>query len=197
MYNIILYNLGDINYTNNNINVFSIQENTSFFELFNNKKILELTGPIIITKNKEILEYDFSKIFEQLSNNKITKLFTMPDPINSSLEDKLIDLIYTDKITNDDAINIYKILIKYSYNLNFKGIFLDNFIGFSDAVIYKNFSKYIYTYKDIENFSILYTYIINSFYKFQEVIPLSIKIINKDYYFNNAIFYNDIEKLIY
>lgn len=187
------YNI--INYNNKEKQIFSGDK--PYIELFNNNKILSLNGPIIITKNEKILDYDFSTIIKQLPANNTIKLFTLPDPINSSIKDKCINLIYNDIISNDTAIALYKTLIKYNYDLNFKGIFLDDFIGFSDIEAYKNFSKYVYQYKELENFSILYTYIINSFYKPQEVIPMSIKLIDKNYYFNNAIFYNDIEKLIY
>lgn len=193
MYTTIL--IGQKTNINKNSNI-SLIISSNNDEIFNNEEILKINTPIIIAQDDSCLNYDFLPIISQLNDNNI-KLLALPNPINSSINDKLIDLVYNSILSNDDAIFIYEQLKLYNYDINFKGIFLDNYIGFANIDEYKKFSNYALIYKNIKNLSILYTYIINKFYIMQEVIPMSIKTVRPEYYFNNAIFYNNIEKLIY
>ena len=169
---------------NNFLDIFNLDT-----ELFNNK-------PILIFKNPYLLEYSYLNLLKQIEINN-TKIVSMPDPKTSLIKEKLIELINQDDISNNEAIAIYKNLKANNYNTNLKGIFLDYMIGFLNTAEYNNFSKLLNKHIDLHNFSILYTYILNSYYNKFDVVPCSIKMVDERIDYNYAYFYNEIETLVY
>lgn len=188
--NFIVVSTKKLNITFNNIVVNKFSDIfTLSTDIFNDK-------PIAILKNPYLLEYNFLSLLKQLELNN-TKIISMPDPQNSLMRTKLVDLINQNYVTNDEAINIYKNLKQYNYNFDFKGIFLDYLIGFLNIDEYNKFRKLLNVFKDIGDFSILYTYILNIYYNKYEVVPCSIKMIDERIDYNYAYFYNEIEPLVY
>ena len=212
MYNILVYsdninliNSLDIDLKDINLVIVSTKKiNTifknivvnNFLDIFNLDTELFNDKPILIFKNPYLLEYSYLNLLKQIEINN-TKIVSMPDPKNSLIKEKLIELINQDDISNNEAIVIYKNLKANNYNTNLKGIFLDYMIGFLNTAEYNNFSKLLNKHIDLHNFSILYTYILNSYYNKFDVVPCSIKMVDERIDYNYAYFYNEIETLVY
>lgn len=212
MYNILVYsdninliNSLDIDLKDINLVIVSTKKiNTifknivvnNFLDIFNLDTELFNDKPILIFKNPYLLEYSYLNLLKQIEINN-TKIVSMPDPKNSLIKEKLIELINQDDISNNEAIVIYKNLKANNYNINLKGIFLDYMIGFLNTAEYNNFSKLLNKHIDLHNFSILYTYILNSYYNKFDVVPCSIKMVDERIDYNYAYFYNEIETLVY
>ena len=212
MYNILVYsdninliNSLDIDLKDINLVVISTKKINTIFEnivvnnfldIFNLDTKLFNDKPILIFKNPYLLEYSYLNLLKQIEINN-TKIISMPDPKNSLIKEKLIELINQDDISNNEAIAIYKNLKVNNYNTNLKGIFLDYMIGFLNTTEYNNFSKLLNKHIDLHNFSILYTYILNCYYNKFDVVPCSIKMIDERIDYNYAYFYNEIETLVY
>lgn len=212
MYNILVYsdninliNSLDIDLKDINLIIVSTKKINTIFEnivvnnfldIFNLDTELFNDKPMLIFKNPYLLEYSYLNLLKQIEINN-TKIISMPDPKNSLIKEKLIELINQDDISNNEAIAIYKNLKANNYNTNLKGIFLDYMIGFLNTTEYNNFSKLLNKHIDLHNFSILYTYILNCYYNKFDVVPCSIKMIDERIDYNYAYFYNEIETLVY
>lgn len=212
MYNILVYsdninliNSLDIDLKDINLVIVSTKKINTIFEnivvnnfldIFNLDTKLFNDKPMLIFKNPYLLEYSYLNLLKQIEINN-TKIISMPDPKNSLIKEKLIELINQDDISNNEAIAIYKNLKANNYNTNLKGIFLDYMIGFLNIAEYNNFSKLLNKHIDLHNFSILYTYILNNYYNKFDVVPCSIKMVDERIDYNYAYFYNEIETLVY
>ena len=171
MYNILVYsdninliNSLDIDLKDINLVVISTKKINTIFEnivvnnfldIFNLDTKLFNDKPILILKNPYLLEYSYLNLLKQIEINN-TKIISMPDPKNSLIKEKMIELINQDDISNNEAIAIYKNLKANNYNTNLKGIFLDYMIGFLNTAEYNNFSKLLNKHIDLHNFSIFF-----------------------------------------
>lgn len=154
--------------------------------------------PLYIVKNTAIINYSFTDLTNAIKDAELD-LVIIADGKHATIPD-----IMESHVTNEENItkfvNMYKYL-KPKYDMNMRGTFVGDFIGFLNKTAYTKFmAEYAINKIKIDNDGILYTYIINTFFNRNKVIPLRQQILEKkleDIYYNEGFYYNRLEKLVF